>query len=122
MPSVEGCDAEFSDNLGARFRSFLYSRSIDTKTTSEEGSKSLMFRSPKHCSACCNPPSRALLKYRFFCFLRDAIGLPSPLRSNIFWKDATIEFIKKNLENEAYLPCESALLNFRVRLSENSCD
>lgn len=51
------------------------SRSIDTKTTSEEGLKSLISGSPKNCSACGNPPSRAMLKSRFF-FFRDAIKLP----------------------------------------------
>jgi len=32
------------------------SRSIDTKTISEEGLESLISRSPKICSAYCNPP------------------------------------------------------------------
>jgi hypothetical protein len=50
------------------------SRSIHTKTTSEEGSKSLISRSPRPCSACCSPPSLAMGKTRFFC-LRDAIKL-----------------------------------------------
>lgn len=57
------------------------SRSIDTKTISKEGLKSLICRSPKNCSACCNPPSRAMPKSRFFC-LRDAIKLPGFSPSN----------------------------------------
>jgi hypothetical protein len=103
MSSVESCDAEFSDKWGAGFGPLNLScldtsRSKDTNTTSEEGSKSLISRSPKNCSACFNPPSRALLKYRFFCFLRDAIRFSSSPSSKIFCKGTAIEFIKKALE------------------------
>lgn len=59
---------------GLDFSSLDTSRSIDTKTISEEELKCLRSRSPRICSACCNPPLRAIVKSRLFCF-RDAILL-----------------------------------------------
>lgn len=60
--------------LGLHFSCLDTSRSIDMKTTSEGGLKSLISRSPKNCSAWCNPPRRATPKARFIS-LRDAIRL-----------------------------------------------